>query len=364
MATRGNASRYWARVKVPNITTPVVNEQHLNHTSLRMKFRHPCRERLATAGAAGAAIVHGKWTIRARPTPSISWSRRTRLPRLPCRKKTPRRSRSPPSPKVPRSPRSPGPACETDRAASAAVGSGPQAGQPAFREVYAKQYAAAKTAEEHLALADKMLRKAEEWASDPAAQYVLMDRARVLSANAGDVGKALEIVEQIGRHFRIDVLAMRVETMTDGMQPGVPPMARNRDIGESVLEAMEQLGRAEQYDAAVRLGNLYRNRARRPVNAALMRRVVAQIKAMRNAQQESVKVGEARKFLESRPDDPAANAAVGRYFCLFQGDWEAGLPLLAKGTARPLGGSGPIGEGRFPDPRRAFEVGRRLVRSG
>ena len=80
----------------------------------------------------------------------------------------------------------------------------------AFREVYAKQYAAAKTAEEHLALADNMLRKAEEWASDPAAQYVLMDRARVLSANAGDVGKALEIVEQIGRHFRIDVLAMRV----------------------------------------------------------------------------------------------------------------------------------------------------------
>ena len=38
-------------------------------------------------------------------------------------------------------------------------------------------------------------------------------------------------------------------------------MARGDDIGESVLDVMEQLGRAEQFEAALRLGNLYRDRS-------------------------------------------------------------------------------------------------------
>jgi hypothetical protein len=205
----------------------------------------------------------------------------------------------------------------------------------AIREIYKKRYAAAKTAAEHLALADNMLHKAEE-SADPAAQFVLLDRARALCANAGDTGKALEIVEQIGQRFQIDVLPMKVETMTDGMQPGVPSPAQNRDIGKTVLELMEQLGRAEQYEAAMQLGNLYRDHARRPVSPAMMRRVLAQINAMRDGRQESAKAAMARDLLKTDPNDPAANAALARYLCVFKGDWDAGLPFLAKGNVVAL----------------------------
>ena len=34
--------------------------------------------------------------------------------------------------------------------------------------------------------------------------------------------------------------------------------------------------------------------------------------------------------LKTNPDDPQANLALGRYRCFAKGDWEAGLPLLAK----------------------------------
>ena len=40
------------------------------------------------------------------------------------------------------------------------------------------------------------------------------------------------------------------------------------------------------------------------------------------------KAGE--KTLESMPDDPAANLAVGKWYCLQVGDWKKGIPQLAK----------------------------------
>ena len=35
--------------------------------------------------------------------------------------------------------------------------------------------------------------------------------------------------------------------------------------------------------------------------------------------------------LKANPGDTAAHLALGRYFCLVKGDWEAGLPHLAQG---------------------------------
>src|SRR6185436_5315082 len=37
------------------------------------------------------------------------------------------------------------------------------------------------------------------------------------------------------------------------------------------------------------------------------------------------------KKLETMPDDPAANLAVGKWYCLYLGDWDKGVPRLAKG---------------------------------
>ena len=38
----------------------------------------------------------------------------------------------------------------------------------------------------------------------------------------------------------------------------------------------------------------------------------------------------ARKLLETTPDNPSACLVEGRYRCFYEGDWESGLPLLAK----------------------------------
>jgi hypothetical protein len=39
--------------------------------------------------------------------------------------------------------------------------------------------------------------------------------------------------------------------------------------------------------------------------------------------------------LKEKPDDPEANLAVGKWYCLSKGDWDKGLPMLAKGSEAP-----------------------------
>jgi formylglycine-generating enzyme required for sulfatase activity len=54
-------------------------------------------------------------------------------------------------------------------------------------------------------------------------------------------------------------------------------------------------------------------------------------KQVENLRREFDKTREAAKTLETKPNDPEANAVMGRFLCLQKGRWEQGLPLLARG---------------------------------
>ena len=63
-------------------------------------------------------------------------------------------------------------------------------------------------------------------------------------------------------------------------------------------------------------------------------------------------------------DDPEANLRVGRYYCLIRGEWEKGLPLLAKGSHVCASGSWPSPTAEPHHPRRPAQVGGRVVGTG
>ena len=48
------------------------------------------------------------------------------------------------------------------------------------------------------------------------------------------------------------------------------------------------------------------------------------------------KILKSQKTLETKPDDPEANEAVGKYWCFVKGDWEKGLPFLSKAKDQKL----------------------------
>src|SRR4030095_3863306 len=44
----------------------------------------------------------------------------------------------------------------------------------------------------------------------------------------------------------------------------------------------------------------------------------------------------AREALAKNPDDPTANLEYGLFLCMVRGQWEKGLPHLARGTEGPF----------------------------
>lgn len=70
--------------------------------------------------------------------------------------------------------------------------------------------------------------------------------------------------------------------------------------------------------------------ARKMRNAALQASLTTRKRHLADLRKAFAAVQEAHAVLASKPDDPQANLTVGRYRCLAQGNWEKGLPALAR----------------------------------
>ena len=112
--------------------------------------------------------------------------------------------------------------------------------------------------------------------------------------------------------------------------------ASGRPIAEAALDLAEDAVRVDDYDTAEKLLKLAARSAARSNLSPLIGTVSAhtsEFDAIRKAFQELEPV---RKTLKSNPDDPAANARIGHFLCIQKGDWNAGLPLLAKSSEEKL----------------------------
>ena len=68
-------------------------------------------------------------------------------------------------------------------------------------------------------------------------------------------------------------------------------------------------------------------------------------------------VGKAMKRLAADPADADANLAVGRWHCFIKGNWETGLPLLAKGKDPDLSAVAKQDLAAPKDPKAQMNLG-------
>jgi hypothetical protein len=208
--------------------------------------------------------------------------------------------------------------------------------QELVNDVYAKSIAAARNREMLLTIAQDMVRKAADNPADAAEEYALLDRARLLAAEAGGAAAALEIIDQLDKHFEIKPLAMKVETLTICLKKtGLGPDAAT-EVASATLDLMQELARSDNIDAALALGQLMRDHIRKPSDPAVLRKLPAVTRWLHELQAESAKVNSARQKLADNPADADANTAVGRFECFVRHDWQSGLQHLAKGSDAAL----------------------------
>lgn len=203
-----------------------------------------------------------------------------------------------------------------------------------IRDVFETQFKQAKTLDARRALVKQMLRVSTD-TDDPAELFVLLRVARDIAAASGDITAAMEAIGRIDRHFQVNALAMKVDALRAADKADIPQPLRTVIARASLALAADAAWR-DRFDTADQLLDSAMSAARKTRDGALTKRITdcrKEISALRVTYDSAQ---DAFRAVQEDTADAAAHLAVGRYLCFFKGDWQGGLPHLARGSEPAL----------------------------
>lgn len=195
-----------------------------------------------------------------------------------------------------------------------------------FKDEYAKKAVA-----DRIAFAKTLHKQAVDTKDDPAARFVLFRESQDIAARAGDIDTAFKAIEEMSKIFETSSVALKNAALA---QAG----AVARTVDEQRALALAYLGLSEeallarQFDVAAKASQGAVAAAKKSKDLPLVMKAETQSKGTGAIQEKFEKVKKASENLQASPDSPDANQAVGEFECFILGDWDAGLPKLAKGT--------------------------------
>ncbi|MDB5356077.1 MAG: hypothetical protein JWN24_2530 [Phycisphaerales bacterium] len=192
-----------------------------------------------------------------------------------------------------------------------------------FKEEYSRHAAA-----DRQTLAEKLLKQGRNTSDDPGAKYVLLKESAEMAASSGDAAAVHAAIEQMSADFEIDGPATEAEALSK-CTTTTPEGARS--VAEAYVSAVGRAISQGNYALAARVASTAVSAAKKTRDNELTLRAESLEKNARDLQTESSRFAAAQATLASKPENADANFIVGRFLCLIKGDWEKGLPLLAKG---------------------------------
>ena len=193
-----------------------------------------------------------------------------------------------------------------------------------IRELFKADYGKA----DKRALAQKLLQQGMGTNDDAASKYVLLREARETAVVAGDVDVAAKAVQEMTRCFVIDGVAEKSSTY-DRLERGIKTPEMAKALAERYLRLVDEAISADKYDVAQKAADKAGSAARKSQDVSLAMLAKERASAVQDIEREANSAKAAMKVLEQSPQDPAANATVGRFNAFFKGDTAAGFAMLA-----------------------------------
>jgi serine/threonine protein kinase len=185
------------------------------------------------------------------------------------------------------------------------------------------------------ALAEKLVEQAENSLEEPVLRYVLLTEARKLAVRAADAVLALRAIDQLDHDYAVDGEPMRWSALETAVNESLTP-GRAGQLAELILGRQADAIAADKYFDSVRLAKLAEQAARRSTNQTLTTTAILRRQDAEAAAKAFEEIKSSFTMLAQNSDDPDANLAVGRFYCLVRGDWARGLANLE------LGGDGQL----------------------
>ncbi len=236
---------------------------------------------------------------------------------------------------------------------------------PAEQQQIAKQlddiYQLSKPGPVDPALAQHLLDVAGKPGSSPAERYMLLAKGAEKAVAAGDVALAMQAVDTLAADYEIAPLEVKQKLLERFVTVGKPDqVAAAIPIAEQL---MDQAVAADEFELAIALATTgskaaakgsVANRKETEDRLALRRHDFRMMMPMLAAAKK------AEGDLAKNPDDPEANAKLGRWRCLYKGDW-ASWPVAVGEIERREAESRGRARSKGPDRRRAASGARRRL---
>jgi hypothetical protein len=193
----------------------------------------------------------------------------------------------------------------------------------------------ARTAADKKKFVEQLITTAGETVDDPPARFALLNLARELAAEAGDVRLTLDAIDRLEEYFEVDADGVRVTALLQVLKGTAPPSTK-RDAIDAGIELATELAAKEKFDEIDDLCDRLLAAARSLRDAEQvqfigdLRRNVGELAA------NFKKASAAMETLKTMPDNADAALIAGRYLAFIKEDWKAGIRNLAKGSDAPL----------------------------
>ena len=226
------------------------------------------------------------------------------------------------------------------------------------RELFKDDFANANSLEGKSILASKLLGQARNTEEDPVGRYVLCDQAVKLASSVGDASTALHAVDLLAELFRVDRVGLMASTITEAGKHATTPEAA-RELVSVVLPVVDEMVEDDHYDEALRMLRAATTAAKRVKDASMNAAVKDRASEIQSLEKQFIALAPVRSTLAKAPRDADANLSLGRFACLVKGDWETGLPMLARGSDETLRALAKLDLTRPEDASEQAKVGDR-----
>jgi hypothetical protein len=195
------------------------------------------------------------------------------------------------------------------------------------RDIFKDDIAKARTAEQKAALAKKLNNTAAD-TEDVVNQYVLLDMARTMAIQAGDVDVAMNALNQLQAAYSIPPLIAHATISSLAYKVKTP-----KHLVDAIYPMVDSAIARDDYRDAAKLLSLAKRASLRGKDKVLYGVISRREKILRAISLAFTRIKTPLSKLAVNPDDHAANETVGSFYCFYKGDWAKGLPMLTKGDA-------------------------------
>jgi hypothetical protein len=219
-----------------------------------------------------------------------------------------------------------------------------------IKDLYKEQYAK-KTQADRKSLGRLFLVEAPKNRNDQMVFWVLCREAQDQAVQGCDLPTAMKAIDTAGEVFDIDGMALRNAALAATSKTAKTPEEFGGVVAAS-FKTIDELVANDQYDAADKLAQAMMPLAKKGGNLLLFTQMSGRAKDVADAKGLYQGMKGVLETLAKTPDDPPANAEMGKFLCFVKGNWDLGLRFIAKGPEGPLKG---LGAKEMANPESAAE---------